>query len=243
MGMQSLLAALYPPRCLACAEPVTQAHALCGRCWREASFISGAACDQCGVPLAADGVRHPLAPELCDDCLRLARPWTRGRAALLYAGTGRRVVLALKHGDRLDLARPAARWMVHAGADLLQGDPLLVPVPLHWTRLLRRRFNQSAVLSGAVARLTGLSACPDALQRRRLTPTQDGRSPMARFENLQDAIRAHPRNGARITGRRVVLIDDVMTSGATLAVAADACLAAGAADVDVLVLARVAKSA
>jgi predicted amidophosphoribosyltransferase len=136
-----------------------------------------------------------------------------------------------------------AAWMARAAAPLLVPDMLVAPVPLHWTRLLRRRYNQSALLARAVARLAGLEHCPDLLTRHRKTPLQDGKGRDERFSNLAGAIRAHPRRSARLVGRHVLLIDDVMTSGATLGVAADACLAAGAKQVSTLVMARVAKDA
>ncbi len=152
-------------------------------------------------------------------------------------------MLALKHGDRLDLARPAGEWLMRAARPILSGDMLVAPVPLHWTRLFRRRFNQSALLSRALARAAGLDHCPDLLLRTRRTESQEGRDRDGRFANLAGAIRVHPRHRARIGARAVLLVDDVMTSGATLAAAADACLGAGAASVSVVTLARVAKDA
>lgn len=243
MGMERLQAALrllYPPRCLTCDADVTSDFGLCPACWRDTTFIGGMVCDRCGTPLPGE---DDGAPAHCDDCLSVARPWARGRAALLYAGNGRRIVLALKHGDRQDIVAPAAGWMLRAADPILRAGMLVVPIPLHWSRLLRRRFNQSALLARAVARQAGLDFLPDALVRARRTSTQDGRGREARFTNLSDAIRPHPRRGGRIAGREVLLIDDVMTSGATLAAAADACLAAGATNVCTLVLARVAKDA
>jgi ComF family protein len=182
-------------------------------------------------------------PEHCDDCLTIARPWSRGRAALLYRDNARSLVLALKHGDRLDLARPAAGWMLRAARPILQPDMLVAPVPMHWFRLFKRRYNQSALLSNALAQAAFLQHCPDLLLRRRATPTQEGRGRDARFANVGDAITLHPRNAAQAHRRHILLIDDVMTSGATLAAAAEACVAGGASAVSVLVLARVAKDA
>jgi predicted amidophosphoribosyltransferase len=238
MGLQAVLRAVYPPQCLTCEAQVGEDFALCPDCWRLTPFIAGLVCDRCGLPLPGADPGHAVH---CDDCLRLARPWARGRAAVLYEGNGRKLVLALKHGDRLDLARPAARWMLRAAAALVEPGMLVAPVPLHWVRLFRRRYNQSALLSGALARAAGLDHCPDLLLRARATPTQDGRSREARFENLAGALRMHPRRAALAKGRPVLIVDDVMTSGATLAAAAEACLAAGALSVSVAVLARVAK--
>jgi ComF family protein len=236
--LQSVLRLIYPPQCLSCAEPVASDFALCPACWRDARFIGGLVCDCCGLPLPGEEAGEPVH---CDDCLTIARPWTRGRAALMYSGTGRRIVLGLKHADRLDYARAAAGWMARAARPILLPDMLVAPVPLHWTRLLKRRYNQSALLANAVARATGLTACPDLLVRSRNTGSQDGRDRTGRFQNMADAIRVHPRRADRLPGRAILLVDDVMTSGATLAAASEACLAVGATEVRVLSLARVGR--
>lgn len=230
----------YPPQCLACGELVGSEAGLCGACWRETPFVSGLACDQCGQPLpgyAADEVIF------CDDCLAQPRPWARGRAATAYAGKAREMILALKHGDRTDLAPAAAGWLYRAAAPILQPDMLVAPVPLHWRRMFQRRYNQAALLSAGLAGRAGLEHCPDLLVRRRFEGSQQGRGHAARFANLNAAFDAHPRNGARIRNRHILLVDDVMTSGATLAAATAACLDAGARQVSIAVLARVAKDA
>lgn len=238
MGMQAALHLLYPPHCLTCDAVVTTDFGLCGTCWRETAFISGLVCDKCGTPLPGDDIG---AAEYCDDCLTLARPWSQGRAALLYKDNARRMVLALKHGDRLDLARPAARWLLRSAMPILQPGMLVAPIPLHWLRLIKRRYNQAALLSGAVAKMAALEHCPDLLIRRRSTGSQEGRDRDGRFANMAGALSVHPRRIGRVEGRHVLLVDDVMTSGATFAAAAEACIAAGASGVSVLALARVAK--
>ena len=239
-GVQAALRVIYPPQCLSCEALVTVDFALCGPCWVATPFISGLTCDKCGVPLPGD---DPGGVVLCDDCLIIARPWDRGRAALLYRDNARKLVLGLKHADRIDLARPAGEWMARVAAPILLPDMLIAPVPLHWLRLMHRKYNQAGLLAEAVARLARLEHCPDLLIRARRTPTQEGRDRDGRFANLAGALRPHPRRAARMNGRPVLLVDDVMTSGATLAAAADVCLAAGAKSVSVLVLARVAKDA
>jgi ComF family protein len=238
MGMQGALQLLYPPQCISCSAPVQSDFGLCGDCWRETPFISGLVCDQCGVPLPG-GDSNERA--LCDDCLTVARPWDRGRAALIYGGNGRNLVLALKHGDRMDLARPAAAWMTKAAQPILLPGMLVVPVPLHWMRLFRRRYNQAALLSRAIARSAGLEHCPDALQRKRSTGNQDGKTRDARFANLVGAFTVPRSREAKVRHRDLLLVDDVMTSGATFAAATEALFAAGARSVSVLGLARVAK--
>ena len=240
MGLQAMLRLVYPPQCLGCDELVTTDFGLCGKCWRETPFIAGLVCDGCGTPLPGEDSGTPLH---CDDCLTLARPWAQGRAAMLYKDNARKMVLQLKHGDRLDLAKPAGAWLLRAARPLLRPDMLVAPVPLHWLRLFRRRYNQSALLSASLAALAGLRHCPDLLQRHRNTHSQEGRDRHGRFENMQDAIRVHPRRRSELAGKHVLLVDDVMTSGATFAAAADACLASGAKEVSVLALARVAKDA
>ncbi|MFU8899873.1 MAG: ComF family protein, partial [Roseinatronobacter sp.] len=193
----------------------------------------------CGLPLPGDGGDAPLH---CDDCITLARPWEQGRAALLYEGRGRQIVLGLKHHDRHDLARPAARWMARAARPMLQPDMLLAPVPLHWLRLATRRYNQAALLAGMLAQELGLAYCPDLLVRTRHTGSQDGRGRMGRFSNVAEAFAPHPRQRHRIAGRHILLVDDVMTVGATFSAPADICLAHGAASVRVIALARVARA-
>ena len=238
MRLQAALHLLYPPQCLLCDTLVTSDFGLCGPCWRDTPFIAGLVCDLCGTPLPGEDPGHPIH---CDDCLTLTRPWDHGRAAMLYKDNGRKIVLALKHGDRLDLARPAAGWMLKTLHPILTPDTLAVPVPLHWLRLLTRRYNQSALLARELARHAGIDHCPDALVRPRNTHTQDGRSREGRFDNMTGAILPHPSRGQRMRGRHVLLVDDVLTSGATLAAATEACLTAGAIGVSVAVLARVAK--
>ena len=230
----TLIDAIYPPRCLACTEPTERAHGLCPACWRDTHFIAGPVCRRCGVPLiGAEGA------DACESCTRHPPAWDRGAAALVYAGAGRRMVLGLKHGDRLDLVRPLAGWMAAAGRGLLADAEMVAPVPLHWTRLVRRRYNQSAELGRALARTAGRRFVPDLLTRRRATAPQDG-GREARAANQAGAFALTQRHAGAVAGRRVLLVDDVLTSGATLSACADCLRGAGAAGVDVLVLARVA---
>ncbi|WP_128255014.1 ComF family protein [Falsirhodobacter deserti] len=234
MGMQAALRIFYPASCLCCGTEVAAEGGLCPACWRDTPFIGGTVCDRCGASMMGE------EGGICDDCLTLQPPWSRGRAALAYGGNARRLVLALKHGDRQDLARPLGRWVARAAAPVLMPDMLVAPVPLHWLRLIRRRYNQAALLSGALAKAASLSHVPDLLVRARNTGSQEGHDRQGRFENMSGAL--HVKRPARVAGRHVLLVDDVMTTGATLAAATEACLDAGAADVSVAVLARVGKT-
>ena len=239
IGMQRALSVIYPPQCQMCAELVAETGGLCGSCWAETPFLRGLVCDACGVSLPGS----EKGGALCDDCLTCPRAWEAGRAALSYRDQGRRIVLALKHGDRTDLASPAARWMLAAGQPVLTPETLFVPIPVHWTRLLTRRYNQAAELTKALAKQSGLAHCPDALIRTRRTAKHDGMSVEERQRNMEGAISVNPKRADLLKQARVCLVDDVMTSGATMEVAAHALWAAGVDHICVLLLARVEKSA
>ena len=211
-------------------------HGLCGPCWIQMSFVSGLVCDTCGAPqMGADyGDRVQ-----CDDCMTVARPWDRGRAALTYEGIARRLVLGLKHGDRVDLAWPASGWMAVRAAPLVHENTVVVPIPLHWTRLLRRKYNQAALLARDLAKRIERPVLVDALERIEATKLLDGHGRAARFAAVTGTMRPHPKRGAAMAGKSVLLVDDVMTSGATLAAATEAARLAGAENVSIVTLARV----
>jgi len=238
--LQTGLRLIYPTTCLTCDALVDADHGLCGPCWRDTPFVSAPLCNGCGAPLTGD---HTAAGELCDDCLRTERPWTAGRTAMLYGGNARRLVLALKHGDRMDIARPAATWMAAAARDIVQPHTLVTAVPLHWQRRIRRRYNQSVLLARGVAKALDLGLCPDLLIRPAATPGLEGMSPDDRVSALSRALTINDRTAELARHRPVLVVDDVMTSGATLAAATRALLAAGAAEVSVLTLARAVKDA
>ena len=240
MQLQSVIRAIYPAQCVACDAQTEGEHGLCGACWAETQFIGGLVCDSCGTPLPGEDRGEVVQ---CDDCMTIARPWDQGRAVLAYTGVGRRLVLGFKHGDRTEFAQSAARWMTQKLLLMRITEPVLVPIPLHWTRLARRRYNQSALLAQALGAQTGLPVCVDALLRHKRTKSLDGHSRDARFAALADAIAPNPKRTTQIAGQSVLLIDDVMTSGATLAASAEAARAAGAANVSIVTLARVVKDA
>lgn len=236
--LRAAIDTLYPPRCLLCEERVDRPGTLCATCWRDTPFIDGLTCDKCGVPVHGEAEDAPVH---CDDCMKIARPWDRGRAALVYGEGARKLVLGLKYADRHDIAAAAGPWLARTAAPLIRPDTLIAPVPLHRKRLFVRRYNQSAFLARAASKAMGVPHCPDLLVRTRATTIQDGRSKDGRFENLQGAIRATPRHIRKIEGRHILLVDDVMTSGATFSACAEACFAAGADEVDVVSLARVTR--
>ena len=228
------LNALYPPTCLAC-RAATDAHgALCPRCWSAMRFIERPFCERLGTPFEQDLGEGLLSPQAMAD----PPVFARARAVARFEdGPARKLAHRLKYSDRAELVRPIARWMARAGADILAEADLLAPVPLHPRRLWRRRFNQAALLAREVSRETGKPCDVGALLRVKATQSQVGLSRAQRAENVQGAFRV--ADGAAVKGANVVLIDDVLTSGATANAAARALLRAGASRVDVLVFARV----
>ena len=227
---------LFPPGCLACGRAVDRAAGLCPSCWREMRFIERPFCERLGIPFAQD-----LGPGLLS-AEALARPpvYARARAVARFEdGPARLLVHRLKYGDRTELGTPMGEWMARAGRDLLPEAAVIVPVPLHRGRLWRRQFNQAAILADAVSRLSGVPHDPFLLERVKATASQVGMTRRQRMDNVQAAFRVAERPGADARGRRVLLVDDVLTTGATVNAAARVLLRAGAAAVDVLVFARV----
>lgn len=239
-GARGLLDLILPPRCLRCGITVEDAARLCAECWRSLTFLGPPQCRLCGYPLPH---AVPAAP-LCGECTREAPAYDRARAALRYDDGARRLILAFKHADRTDTAPAFGAWLARAGAELLADAEVITPVPLHRLRLLKRGYNQAAILARALTKETGLALIPDLLQRRRATASQQGLSAQARLENVTaGAFRVHPWQRSRVEDRRVALIDDVMTTGATVSACARVLRRAGAARVDVLTLARVVRDA
>ncbi len=230
---------LLPHQCLRCAAVVETAGALCPGCWDEVAFLEPPFCQACGVPFEFD----PGVDMLCAACVREPPVYERARAVVTYDEASRGLVLALKHGDRTDAAPAFGRWMVRAGGALVGDADVAVPVPLHWTRLFTRRYNQAALLAAAVARAARIPMAPDALVRRRRTPSQGKLNAARRRRNVRGAFIAHPRHRHLIEGRRVLLIDDMLTTGATVSACSRALLDAGARAVDVLTLARMVRPA
>jgi ComF family protein len=233
--LRFILDIALPPLCPSCREPLGQGVGLCAGCWSKLSFIEPPYCTRLGIPFVYDPGPGLLSMEA------LANPpaYDRARAAVRYDDIARTLVTGFKYGDRLDLAPMMGRWMARAGRELVSDADALLPVPLHWRRLWARRFNQSAALARAISDVCGVPVLDGTLSRVRATPQQVGLSKTERANNVQGAFRVPADQKINVAGRRLVLIDDVLTSGATVDTCARALLRAGAAHVDVVVFARV----
>ncbi|MCR9222084.1 MAG: ComF family protein [Alphaproteobacteria bacterium] len=232
-----LLDGALPPRCPACGVVVGETGVLCAECWGALSFLEPPLCVQCGYPFELD-FGEPVA---CGACLARAPAFDRARAVFAYDEASRSMLLDFKHGDRTDLAPALARWMARAGAELLADADLIAPVPLHPRRLWRRRYNQAALLAQALAGPAEVPLSVDLLQRRRNTPSQGRLSAKGRRRNVAGAFLVRPARRPTVSGKRILLIDDVMTTGATAEACAKALKRAGASGVDLLTLARVVR--
>ena len=223
-----------PTLCISCREPV-DGEGVCAACWARLSFIAPPYCPRLGIPFVYDP-----GPELLSmEAIAAPPAYTRARAAVRYDEVAGTLVHALKYQDRTDLAPPMGRWMARAGRELLAEADMLVPVPLHWRRSWSRRYNQSGALAHVIAGVSGVRLRGDLLRRIRATEQQVGLSRPQRASNVQGAFKVAGEAQSDVQDRRVILIDDVLTSGATVDACARALLRAKAAQVDVLVFARV----
>ncbi len=232
----AFLDVLMPPACVACKAPVATPNGLCAGCFATLPALPHPLCTGCGVPLPV----RAAVETLCPDCRAAPFPFASALAPFAYSGPAQTLVLRLKSGGDA-LAPLMARLMRQAGP--LPAGATLVPVPLHRWRLLKRGYNQSALLAAALARHAGHPHAPELLVRTRPTPPSRGLGREARAANVADAFAVPPSQRGRVAGATLVLVDDVLTTGATAAACAQALLAAGAATVHVRTFARVVREA
>jgi ComF family protein len=239
--MRGVLDALLPRRCLACGAVVDGAGqgGVCAACWPNLVFLGPPICACCGFPFEYD----EGADALCAACTARPPEWGRARTVFAYDDASRGLVLGFKHADRTDAAPAFGFWLARAGAELLDAADIVAPVPLHRTRLVSRRYNQSALLAQAAARAAGRRCIPDLLRRTRRTRSQGGLGATARRRNVRAAFALRPAWRESVQGARIVLVDDVLTTGATAEACASCLKSAGADGVDVLTLARVVRPA
>ena len=230
----ALLNFLFPPQCHLCHSEVGVQGSLCGDCWGKIRFISAPLCAVCGLAFdfsAGDGA-------LCGDCLMEMPPYTKARAVFRYDEHSRGLVTQLKYADQSHLARSFGVWLANAGREVIEASDLIVPVPLHYWRFVGRRYNQSALLSYALSVHCALKVLPDGLVRTRPTQPQASLSRAQRQDNVKNAFAIPKRHVQALSGASVLLVDDVMTTAATLKECALALLEGGVRQVQVLTLSR-----
>jgi len=237
-GSRFLVDMVLPPQCPTCDATVTAPGLFCAACFRKAGFILEPCCSRCGSGFSSEDLGG--SERACSGCREAPPPWRQARAAFTYDEFSRRLVLPLKYADRTENARTLGMHMARAGAGLLRGADLLVPVPLHRRRLCVRRYNQAALLARHVGRASGVPVLVDALARLRSTHSLAASRRQDRAAIVAGAIACRPHRAESLRGRRVVLLDDVLTTGATAGECVQALMAAGAASVDLLVAARAA---
>jgi ComF family protein len=228
---------LFPPLCIGCREPLGAGHGFCADCWGSIAFLDGPMCDCCGLPFAFDAGEGTR----CAACLARQPSYDRARAIFVYDENSRAPIVALKHADRLELVPGFAHWLERTGRPLLDETDLIVPVPLHRLRLWQRRYNQAAELARALGRRTAKAVAVRALERTRPTQSQGAMaSARGRRRNVLGAFRVP--DPAQVVGRNILIVDDVLTTGATAEACARALKRAGAVRVQILALARVVKA-
>ncbi|MBM3617782.1 MAG: ComF family protein [Alphaproteobacteria bacterium] len=235
LAAKSAMDTVFPPRCYACNELTGGQHGLCAPCWEGVNFISAPFCARCGMPFA-----HGMGSEAaeCMPCLTLSPPFAKARAVFAYDDGSRRLITRYKYDDRTHATPMYAAWLARAGAELLGEADYIIPVPLHRWRLVQRRYNQSALLVQGLAKLSEKPALLSGLRRTRHTQQQVGLTREQRIANVEDAFAIPPKHAAQLQGKTVLLVDDVLTTGATIESCTRALLDAGVATVHVLTLGR-----
>jgi ComF family protein len=239
---RAALDVVLPPRCLSCAESVDRQGTLCTRCWSGLTFLAPPWCACCGEPFEGVVGTDPSDDTICARCAGSSPPYARARSALSYDDGSRGMIVGFKHADQTYAASAFGGWLVRAGADMLTPGVIVAPVPLHRWKLFSRRYNQAALLAKDVGRRAGLPVLQGLLVRHRRTTPQGAYGRAGRQRNIRGAFHVRPALVERVRGRPVVLIDDVLTTGATVAECARVLLRAGAGRVDVLTVARVIRA-
>lgn len=232
-----ILNILFPPQCLNCQCRVPTHGTLCIPCWQQIHFITEPMCECCGLPFDYDIGEGAL----CGICMNKRPDYNRARAAFRYDEHSRKLITRFKYSDQTQLAKIYGNWLARAGEGLLKQSDIIIPVPLHYFRFVHRRFNQSALLAHILSKKTGIKYLPNALIRIRKTTPQTGLTSKQRETNVKGAFSANKRYLEQIKGKNILLVDDVMTTGSTITQCSKVLLKSGAAQVNVLTLARTVK--
>lgn len=233
---------ILPPRCVVSGEIVDYQGMVAPKVWGSLDFIANPLCRCCGMPF--DFESEIAADEIhCASCIREKPEFSTARAVLIYNDASRSALLSFKHGDQTHMVPAFVPWLKKAGAEMLEDADYILPVPLHTTRLITRRYNQAALIASALAKEVGIKYLPDGLKRVRATPSQGHKRAKDRFENVKRAFAVGKRHAARLDGKKIILVDDVFTTGATVRECTKILLKAGAREVHVLTIARVLRGA
>lgn len=228
---------IMPSRCLVCANPLQSNYGLCQQCWAHFDFVNPPLCHSCGRPLDME-IEEALK---CPFCLNTNQPWRQQRHVFTYEKNSKSALLRFKHQDALHLAKTFGPWLARVSYTFDFSHDYIVPVPLHWTRLFMRQYNQSAILGKELAHIIKRPLLVDALIKNRATPSQGSLSRLRRMQNVKDAFYVNKSHCLKLCGSSVLLIDDVFTTGSTVRMCTEALLSAGVSVVDVLTLSRVMK--
>ena len=252
-GLAHTLDFILPPRCVVSGAFVERQGMIDSTCWKDLVFITDPLCRICGVPFAyeppvwdnvLDTTEHGTDQgAICARCHQKRPRYHKARAALTYNEGSRAMILKFKHADYTHNVRAFIPWLVRAGEIFFEPEACFIPVPLHRWRLLHRRYNQSALLAGALSRTVGIPWIPDGLLRIRSTPSQGHLAPDERVDNVRRAFQINPVHAQTLKDRKIILIDDVFTTGATVEECARCLYKNGAKEVNVLTLARTVRSA
>ncbi len=232
---------ILPPRCIITGEIVDAQGMVSPKAWGELNFIADPMCQRCGLPF--DFMEGNVVDDnaLCAGCIKSPPNFTQLRSSLIYDDASRNIILSFKHADQMQLVISFVPWLKNAGQDMLAEADFLMPVPLHRWRILRRRFNQSALIAQKLGKHIGVKCLSDGLARIRHTPTQGYLRTKERHQNVKHAFEVNPKHLDVIKGKKIVLIDDVFTTGATVEECTKKLLKSGALSVSILTLARVVK--
>lgn len=237
-SLDVLLDAVFPASCINCSEPTNTPGSLCSNCWPDMTFLSNPCCYTCGYPFEFENGQGSQ----CGVCLQSPPVYSQARSVLKYDKHSRGMILGFKHADKTDRCPAFARWMFRAAPDLIMNTDIICPVPLHPFRLIRRRFNQSALMATELAKLSNQNVKPDLLTRTRHTQPQGTLSATRRHKNVRGAFQVAPKYISSIKNARILIVDDVFTTGATVNACSRSLLSAGAARVDVLTFCRVVRT-
>ncbi|HEY1096314.1 MAG TPA: ComF family protein [Alphaproteobacteria bacterium] len=234
---QRLIDLILPPRCPVTGELVSISGTLSANYWQTLNFIQNPQCACCGLPFAT----QEETGTLCGPCISDPPPFKIARSALYYDDASSPLILKFKHADRTLLAPLLAQWLQHCAPVDIRDADYIIPVPLHRWRLLKRRYNQAAELARSLSIKTSIPWLPHTLQRKRATESQGHKSATERHDNVRNAFRIPDTAKAKLKGKKIVIVDDVYTTGATLKACCKTLHKAGAKEIIVLTLSRVAR--